>query len=98
MNAVTSNRAMLAPGGPVEAIAWKVVPPGRPDDLASVILDVVADTVRARARAVVARERVRTRFDAARLVEATEAMYVDVLDRRRYGHSRPPSSDGGRTP
>ena len=24
------KRAMLAPGGPVEAIAWKVVPPGRP--------------------------------------------------------------------
>jgi Phosphatidylinositol 3- and 4-kinase len=24
------KRAMLAPGGPIEAIAWKVVPPGRP--------------------------------------------------------------------
>ena len=24
------KRAMLAPGGPVESIAWKVVPPGRP--------------------------------------------------------------------
>jgi glycosyltransferase involved in cell wall biosynthesis len=81
-----------------DQVTGLLVPPGRPDDLASVILDVVADPVRARARAVVARERVRTRFDAARLVEATEAMYVDVLDRRRYGHSRPPSSDAGRTP
>jgi glycosyltransferase involved in cell wall biosynthesis len=71
-----------------------LVPPRQPAALAAAIVDAVTRPSRSAHMAAFAREHVRKRFDTARLVQDTEALYLEVLARRRGNAAR--SATGGR--
>ena len=71
-----------------------LVPPRQPAALAAAIVDAVTRPSRSAHMAAFAREHVRKRFDTARLVQDTEALYLEVLAGRRGNAAR--SATGGR--
>jgi glycosyltransferase involved in cell wall biosynthesis len=73
-----------------------LVPPRQPAALAAAIVDAVTRPSRSAHMAGLAREDVRRRFDAARLVQDIEALYLDALAHRRGDRFAGRSATGGR--
>jgi len=68
-----------------DGVTGLLLPPRQPEAVASAIVSTVMQPDRATAMAVRARQSVRDRFDSARLVQETEAMYRQTLFETRGG-------------
>ena len=68
-----------------DGVTGLLLPPRQPEAVASAIVATVTQPDRATAMAVRARQSVRDRFDSARLVQETEAMYRQTLFETRGG-------------
>jgi len=73
----------------LDGITGRLVPPRRPDLLARVLNQLLADPARRLAMAQAGRERVLGRYGWGRVAEQTEACYRSVLAERRLPHSLP---------
>lgn len=62
-----------------DGVTGRLVAPGRPDTIASVCLEIAADSEAARVMGQRAREVVRERFSVTRMVASTEAVYDEVI-------------------
>jgi glycosyltransferase involved in cell wall biosynthesis len=78
-----------------DGVTGVLIPARQPDVVASAIVSALAQPERASAMASRARRSVRERFDSARLVQETEAMYRETLIEIRGGAAAVPSAAGG---
>jgi glycosyltransferase involved in cell wall biosynthesis len=80
----------------VDGVTGRLVPPRRPDVLARVLAELLADPSRRLAMGQSGRERVLARYGWNSIAEQTEACYRSVLDERRLSHSLPGPGTAGR--
>jgi glycosyltransferase involved in cell wall biosynthesis len=81
-----------------DGVTGVLVPPRQPEAVAAAIVSAVTQPERAWVMAARARRSVRDRFDSARLVQETEAMYRQTLLERRGGAAAVPSPLDGSSP
>jgi D-inositol-3-phosphate glycosyltransferase len=81
-----------------DGVTGLLIPPRQPDAVVSAIVATVTEPDRTAARAAKARQSVRNRFDSARLVQDTEAMYRETLLETRGGAAAVPSPVDGSSP
>jgi glycosyltransferase involved in cell wall biosynthesis len=81
-----------------DGVTGVLVPPRRPEAVAAAIVSTVTQPERASVMAARARRSVSDRFDSARLVQETEAMYRQTLLERRGGAAAVPSPLDGSSP
>jgi D-inositol-3-phosphate glycosyltransferase len=88
LEAMACGRAVVATavGGMrdtvVDGVTGVHVPPRQPRALAAALRDLVAEPARMAAYGIAGRDRVLARYSWPRIASATEAVYLDVLDRR----------------
>jgi glycosyltransferase involved in cell wall biosynthesis len=80
----------------LDGVTGRLVPPRRPDLLARVLTELLADPARRLAMAQAGRERVLSRYGWNSVAERTEACYRSVLAGRRLPESLPGPATAGR--
>ena len=73
-----------------DGLSGQLVPPGDADAIAHAVLQLLGDRARASRLGEAARRTARTRFSLERMVKETEALYEELLDRKRPVVAVPP--------